>query len=202
MNIDGKERILQAAQRVMIKNGINGATMRGIAQEAGLSTGAIYHYYKNKEEVLYDVMDKSLSESTRIAEKSKYKKEETEEIIAEISDNVLKRFQKASENRLQFYLAQEAMIGNDELILKFKEKYKEWITRTDDLIKLLYKREENKYDLAVASLLIGAIDGVALQLVLGSNVSSAEDISEVYSYLLKDGIPQFLDYLNAKKDFL
>lgn len=196
MNNDGKEKILQAAQRVIIEYGINGATMRGIAQAAGLSTGAIYHYYKNKEEVLYDVMDKSLSESSRIAEKSKYKKEDTGVIIAEISDNILKRFQKTSENRLQFYLAQEAMIGNEELRLKFKEKYKEWITRTEDLIKLLYKKEENKYIRAFASLLIGAIDGVALQLVLGSNVSSAEEISQVYNYLLKDGIPQFLDYLN------
>lgn len=198
MNSDGKEKILQAAQRVIIAHGITGATMRGIAQEAELSTGAIYHHYKNKEEVLYDVMDNSLSESTRIAEKSKNSQENHEAVIAEIRDNILKRFEKPSDNRLQFYLAQEAIIGNEELRLKFKEKYEEWITRTEDLIKLLYQKEENRYSRAFASLLIGAIDGVALQMVLGSNVSSPEDISEVYHYLLKDGIPKFLDYLNSQ----
>lgn len=196
MNSDGKEKILQAAQRVIVQNGINGATMRGIAKEAGLSTGAIYHYYKNKEEVLYDIMDISLSESTRIAEKSKYKKEDPNIVIAEISENILKRFKKTSENRLQLYLSHEAMVGNEELILKFKEKYKEWITRTEDLINLLYQRGDNKYNRAFASLLIGAIDGVVLQLALGANVSTPEEISEVYSYILKDGIPRFLDYLN------
>lgn len=198
MNNEGKEKILQAAQRVIIAHGITGATMRGIAQEAGLSTGAIYHYYKNKEEVLYDVMDNSLSESTRMAEKSKYIKEDAEVVIAEITDKILKRFEKPSDNRLQFYLAQEAMIGNEELRLKFKEKYDEWITKTEDLIKLLYQKEQNKYSRAFASLLIGAIDGVALQLVLGSNVSSPEEISQVYHYLLKDGIPKFLDYINSQ----
>ncbi len=196
MNSDGKEKILQAAQRVIVQHGINGATMRGIAKEAGLSTGAIYHYYRNKEEVLYDIMDKSLSESTRIAEKSKYKKEDPNIVIEEISENILKRFKKTSENRLQLYLSHEAMVGNEELILKFKEKYKEWITRTEDLINLLYQREDNKYNRAFASLLIGAIDGVVLQLALGANVSTPEEISEVYSYILKDGIPRFLDYLN------
>lgn len=198
MHSDGKEKILQAAQRVIIAHGITGATMRGIAQEAGLSTGAIYHYYKNKEEVLYDVMDHSLSESTRIVEKSKQVKEDNEAVITEITANILKRFEKPSDNRLQFYLAQEAIIGNEELQLKFKEKYAEWITRTEDLIKLLYQRDENKYSRAFASLLIGAIDGVALQLVLGSNVSSPGEIAQVYNYLLKDGIPKFLDYMNSQ----
>ena len=117
-------------------------------------------------------------------------------MIAEISDNILKRFQKTSENRLHFYLAQEAMIGNEELILKFREKYKEWISRTEDLINILYQRGENKYSRAFASLLIGAIDGVALQLALGSNISTPEEISQVYNYILKDGIPKFLDYMN------
>lgn len=196
MNNDGKEKILQAAQRVIVQHGISGATMRGIAREAGLSTGAIYHYYKNKEEVLYDIMDKSLSESTRISEKSKYKEETPEAIIAEISENILKRFEKISENRLQLYLSHEAMVGNEELVSKFKEKYKEWISRTEDLIKILYQREDNKYTRAFASLLIGAIDGVVLQLMLGANVSTPEEISEVYGFILKDGIPRFLDYLN------
>lgn len=196
MSSDGKEKILQAAQRVIVQHGIHAATMRGIAREAGLSTGAIYYYYKNKEEVLYDIMDKSLSESTRIAEKSKDKKEEPNVVIEEISENILKRFEKVSENRLQFYLAHEAMVGNEELILKFKGKYKEWISKTEDLIKLLYQREDNKYSRAFASLLIGAIDGAVLQLLLGANVSTPEEMSEVYGFILKDGIPRFLDYLN------
>lgn len=196
MNNDGKEKILQAAQRVIIKFGINGATMRGIAKEAGLSTGAIYHYYRTKEEVLYDIMDKSLSESTRITEKSKGKREEPDIIISEISENILKRFKKISENRLQLYLSHEAMVGNEVLELKFREKYKEWITRTEELIKILYQREDNKYNRAFASLLIGAIDGVVLQLMLGANVATPEEIAEVYSFILKEGIPRFLDYLN------
>ncbi|MHA0857723.1 TetR/AcrR family transcriptional regulator [Paenibacillus sp. CMAA1364] len=198
MSVVGKERILQAAQRVIIAQGINGATMRSIAQEAGLSTGAIYHYYKNKEDVLYDVMDHSLSESTRIAEKSRTLPKDNDILIAEITDNILKRFKKPSENKLHFYLAQEAMIGNEDLRLKFTEKYDEWITRSEELIKLLHNKEESKHSRAFVSLLIGAIDGVALQMVLGSNVSTPEEVTTVYHYILKEGIPRFMDFMNSQ----
>lgn len=197
MRNDGHEKILQAAKRVISEKGINGATMRGIAEEAGLSTGAIYHYYKNKEEVLYDVMDFSLSESKRMAEKTKLSTN-INEIIDEIGQKILVRFDKQVDNRLQYYLAQEAMLGNEELIEKFKNKYEEWINRTQELMGLLYNKEQSKYSKALASLLIGAIDGVVLQLLLGANVSTPEDISKVYNYLLKEGIPYLLENINAK----
>jgi len=84
MSIEGKSRIIQAAKSVISRSGIAGATMRGIAEEAGLSTGAIYHYYSSKEEILYEVMDESLSETLRIAEESKSLERSLNELIEEI----------------------------------------------------------------------------------------------------------------------
>ena len=196
MSSDGKTRIIEAAKRVIIKNGIAGATMRGIAEEAGLSTGAIYHYYGSKEQVLYDVMDESLSESKRIAEESRRGETTKEELINEIYENILKRFKKKDENRVQFYLAQEAILGNSELKDKLKEKYKEWICKTEDLFQSMYGKEQTKYNKAFATLLIGAIDGVILQLMLNANPAELEDIAKVYHEILKEGIPKFIDHLS------
>ena len=195
MAIDGKSRIIEAAKRVISQSSIAGATMRGIAKEAGLSTGAIYHYYSSKEQILYEIMDESLSETLRISEESKLRKHEAEELIEEIYENIVKRFEKNDENRLQFYLAQEAMLGNAELKEKFKAKYQEWVFRTDELIQHMYGKAPTKYNKAVASLLIGAIDGVVMQLLLCSNPAEVNDISEVYLEILKEGIPKFLDHL-------
>jgi AcrR family transcriptional regulator len=193
---EGKERIIEATKRVISIHGINGATMRYIAVEAGLSTGAIYHYYNSKEEILYDVMDESLSESTRIAEEAKIVEPSKKVLLAEINENILKRFNKFDENRIQFYLAEEAMLGNEELIAKFKDKYSEWINRTEELIKDLYGKEQTRLNKAFASLLIGAIDGVVIQMLLGANKAKMEDIAEVYSLILSEGIPKFQDYLS------
>ncbi|HBS46296.1 MAG TPA: TetR/AcrR family transcriptional regulator, partial [Paenibacillus sp.] len=67
MSEDKKLHIIEATNRVIYRMGIAGTTMRRIADEAGLSTGALYHHYNSKEEILYDAMDRSLSVSTRIA---------------------------------------------------------------------------------------------------------------------------------------
>lgn len=195
MSIDGKSRIIQAAKNVISRSGIVGATMRGIAEEAGLSTGAIYHYYSSKEQILYEIMNESLSETLRIAEKSKGVKRSTEEIIEEIFENIIKRFEKTDENRIQLYLAQEAIQGNTELKEKFKDKYQEWVSRTEELMQHMYGKAPNKYNKALSSLLIGAIDGIVMQILLGANTAELEDILEVYHQILKDGIPRFLDQL-------
>jgi len=195
MLIDGKSRIMEAAKQVICRNGIAGATMRGIAEEAGLSTGAIYHYYKSKEEILYEVMNQSLSESSRIAEKSQDGKLSGEEIAEEIYKNIIKRFHKEKENRMQFYLAHEAMLGDNELKERFKEKYSEWITRTEELMQYMYGKEPTKYNKAFATLLIGTIDGVVMQLLLGANPAGIDEITEIYHHILKEGIPKFLNYL-------
>ena len=63
---EGKMKIIEAAKTVIHRHGVQGATMRLVAEEAGVSTGAIYHYFASKEDILYAVMDHNLSESGRI----------------------------------------------------------------------------------------------------------------------------------------
>lgn len=194
--MNGKLRIIEAARTIIIRNGIEGATMREIAKESGMSTGAIYHYYKNKEDILYEIMDDSLSETVKINRKLDKNEDSEEIIIGDIYKNIIKRFGKSNENKLQLYLAQEAIQGNDELKAKFKHKYKTWIEDTERLIIKLYNIKNSKNTKVLSSLLIGAIDGMVLQLLLESNTSSVEDISEIYHKLLKTGIPKLLDFLN------
>lgn len=195
--LDGRDRLLAAARRVIAKAGISGATMRAIAEEAGLSTGAIYHYYASKEDVLYDVMATSLSESRRINEASRKGKPAREDVLEEISLNIRKRFDKTEENRIQFHLAQEAMLGDKELRSKFRAKYGEWITQVEDLLGFLYGGKAGRHQRALASLLLGAIDGAALQLLIGANQASADEMSKVYRLLLVECLPAILKRVEA-----
>jgi AcrR family transcriptional regulator len=194
MSEDRKLHIIEATNRVIYRMGIAGTTMRRIADEAGLSTGALYHHYKSKEEILYDAMDRSLSVSTRIAEEAQQGKYSRGEVIERISENVKDRFNKIDDNRMQFYLAQEAILGNEEISNQLKVKYKKWIGHTEELLQRLYEKQPGKYNKAIASLLIGAIDGIVMQTLLGvANTDDIEDICEVYHKLLVEGIPKLLE---------
>lgn len=54
-----RDAILGAAARLFARKGISGATMAEIASDADLSAGAIYRYYKSKEELLRAVFDEA-----------------------------------------------------------------------------------------------------------------------------------------------
>lgn len=53
---DAKERIVIAARRLVANRGVHAASMRGIAQEAGVSTGAVTHYFTGKADVMTAVL--------------------------------------------------------------------------------------------------------------------------------------------------
>ena len=54
-----RDAILSAAARLFARKGVSGATMAEIANEADLSAGAIYRYYKSKEDLLRAVFDEA-----------------------------------------------------------------------------------------------------------------------------------------------
>lgn len=59
------ERIVEAATRVVATRGINGASMRVIAAEAGVTTGFITHYFEGKQAVMEAVLDATYAGATR-----------------------------------------------------------------------------------------------------------------------------------------
>lgn len=194
---EGKQKILEAARATIVEHGIQGTTLRGIAKRAGLSTGAIYHYYSSKEAILYDVMDEGLGEIRRIATVSLEDQKEVKEIIQEIFAGMQDRLKKDAENRLQFYLAHEAMLGNEELQLKFKQKYEDWISRVEAIFVRAYGVEHGPSTRAVAVWTMAAIDGMVLQTLLQTNVVAVEHTDRVLEYLLQDGFAHFFKIIET-----
>src|SRR5690606_2349450 len=50
-----RREILEAAARVFIRRGFDGATMQDIAAEADVSTGLIYRYFPGKDDLIVTV---------------------------------------------------------------------------------------------------------------------------------------------------
>ncbi|KUP04357.1 TetR family transcriptional regulator [Bacillus coahuilensis m2-6] len=197
--MDGKEKILAAARKVISKHGSNRATVRAIAEEAGLSTGAIYHYYKNKDDILYDLLDDSLSDSTRIAIGIHQQEGTKTKIKLDVLQKTEERFYKEAENRLQYHFAHEILLGNKDLQGKFQEKYKEWNLRIEEILVNLYGLKDTRLNKALTSWLLGAVDGVILQHLLEVNETSVDDMMEVFQLLLDKGLPQFVALLNEEE---
>ncbi|GAA2267214.1 TetR/AcrR family transcriptional regulator [Nonomuraea roseoviolacea subsp. roseoviolacea] len=60
--VDHDERrreLLSAARRVIVRDGIDAATTRAIAKEAGYSNGVLAHYFADKDEILLSALRQS-----------------------------------------------------------------------------------------------------------------------------------------------
>lgn len=54
---DTRDRILKAACQEFLEKGYQDAWLRGIAKNAGVTTGALYGYFKNKEELFGGIVE-------------------------------------------------------------------------------------------------------------------------------------------------
>ncbi len=60
-----KNQILDAAMQVFARLGFHKARMEDVAQEAGVSKGLLYWYYKNKDAIIAAILDRLFSQEMR-----------------------------------------------------------------------------------------------------------------------------------------
>ena len=58
---DKREVILDAAIQVFAQRGYHGSRVSDIAREAGIAYGLVYHYFRNKEEILHTIFEERWS---------------------------------------------------------------------------------------------------------------------------------------------
>ena len=82
-----RRQIQKAAIKVFAEKGYHSATLEEITTEAEFSKGALYHYFKNKEDLLYSLLDDGLTEMHNILmenlNSSKSLRDEIHEFIEE-----------------------------------------------------------------------------------------------------------------------
>lgn len=188
-----KQRIINAAIAVMQEYPMEEVTVRKIATQAGLTTGAIYHHYKNKDELLFDVMKQSLQFTHRLAESVKNENHKKgrdllEEIIAEIS----KRLSKSEEQKLYILLLNDAIARDHPIKKKYEENYRAIIENTANLFEEAFELKNETNKRGVAALLVAAMDGIAIQQALGVLPDNQEKMTETFVTFFRESIPVFL----------
>lgn len=188
-----KQHLLDAAIRVFANKGFDDASMREIAAEAGLTTGAIYHHYKNKDDLFYDAVKEAAYFVHRLSErKSDSELKSNQEMFQEIRDNVRDRMSKDVEQRLLILLAAYAISKGGRIQEKYKQDYNEIIQRVADMYFYAFGVQNQQYQKSLATILVAALDGVALQYSLGILNFSDETFKETFITFFAESIPAFL----------
>lgn len=191
-----KQVIIDAAVKVFLQKGFEKATVREIAKEAGITTGAIYHHYKNKDELIHDAVTKHIHFIDSLSAYDGNNIKPSSEIIEEIRVAASKRLSNLTAQRLHILLTANVLLDDTTLLEEYKETYKSTISKASEMFLYAYGVDNEKYKHIVASILVAALDGFAIQASLGVlNPKDEESINTITDFFAKLG-----DHLLSNND--
>lgn len=83
-----RTEILEGALLAMRDHGLHRAGMRDIARAAGLSTGNLYYYFRNKQELVYACQDRALDQLLEALSLARPRPDATERLTALIEGHL------------------------------------------------------------------------------------------------------------------
>lgn len=188
-----KQHILDAAISVFIENGFEETSMRQIASAAGLTTGAIYHHFKNKDELFYHAVKEAMYFAQKLSEKDESSNlKSTENMLNEISNKVRERMSKVNEQRLLVLLIGYVLSKGGSLSESLKQDYNEIINKVADMYFYAFGIENKNCKKSLAAILIAALDGVAMQYSLGVLKQEDQEFKDTFVRFFAESIPAFM----------
>lgn len=188
-----KQHILEAAIIKFTENGFDKTSLREIASAAGLTTGAIYHHFKNKDELFYHAVKEAMCFAQKLSEKDENSNlKSAEDMLDEISNKVKERMSKINEQRLLVLLIGYVLSKGGALNESLKQDYNEIISKVADMYFFAFRIENEYYKKTLASILIAALDGVAMQYSLGVLKQEDQKFKDIFVNFFIESIPAFM----------
>jgi AcrR family transcriptional regulator len=163
-----KEKIIKAAFKIFTKKGYHQSTMDNIAKEIGVSKGALYQYFKNKRELLNEIV-LSYHAMFRDVLRASFGKQDSATIAEEGSQALLEKYRLHHE----MFFEVIAIAGHDEVIKQsLKNEYEKDIKLIEEY--LLQKKQNGKLALKIeantlAQLYIAVYVGMAMKVIMGDD---------------------------------
>ncbi|MBU5300081.1 TetR/AcrR family transcriptional regulator [Clostridium sporogenes] len=188
-----KQHILEAAIIKFTEKGFEKTSLREIASTAGLTTGAIYHHFKNKDELFYHAVKEAMYFAQKLSEKDENSNlKSAENMLDEISNKVRERMSKINEQRLLVLLIGYVLSKGGTLNESLKQDYNEIISKVADMYFFAFGIENEYYKKSLASILVAALDGIAMQYSLGVLKQEDQKFKDTFVNFFIESIPAFM----------
>ncbi len=172
--IDNKQRIIETATKLFIKQGAHETSLADIAKELKISKGTLYYYYTTKSDLIFDVTDIYMKRLS--AKLLKWVKEhDSASSPAEIISVVFKTmFKTTTRGKLHIYLIYEAISHNKVLKKRIQTAYKEWQRMLEEALGEILK--DDKDPEIIAEIILTLITGGIVHSSLGVKMRPLKDI--------------------------
>ena len=179
--------ICEKAYEEFIKNGVNSFSLNKFIESLNMSKGQFYHYFKTKEELVFEVIDRK-SEKFFVNTEKEIKEAQTfsEKLLAlfsfylVLSDPENKSFDKFMKDTFYMYLN----IENEFIKQKNAECYDYLFNATNEIFdEMIAKKTLNENAKKFIPSLIATADGMYLQSITLENYNLKENLIDYIKML-------------------
>jgi len=108
-----RDEIVDAARRVLLRDGIAGTTLDAVAKEVGLTKAALYYYFPSKEALLFEIMFENIEMQSRAIHDAVAQATDGSEALGAIVRETVRTFApRLDDFRLTFLHTQVARAGS------------------------------------------------------------------------------------------
>ena len=188
VNHDKKRKLIaEAAWKIIENEGIEKASIRRVAAEAGMSPGALRHYFSTKDEMLLFIIEYFIEEGKKRSDHKEWSKNPLQAVEEVLLELVPIDEEKKIETSVWWIFALRSLTSD-----ALKEKKDEMTDGTYELAKSMIKiltlkgilSDSVNADLE-SSRLSALIEGLSFHALLRPDVYTPEKVKDIISYHLK-----------------
>ncbi|MCP4023300.1 MAG: TetR/AcrR family transcriptional regulator [Desulfobacteraceae bacterium] len=181
-----RENIREIAARVFAKNGFDRTTIRGIAKEGKISAASIYYYFDSKEDLLYQILDETMSTGLTLIEEIEKKNADPETVLAQILQ--VHTLTAINFDKMKLLVHEQSCLSPDHQDA-LKTKQKEYLSQLTKVLNVLKKtgKMRNLDTKACAFAFFGMVSWAYRWFDPKGNMSTRE-LAETFSQIFTKGI--------------
>jgi AcrR family transcriptional regulator len=173
-----RKDFIEAAYQSILEEGLAKTTIRAVAERAGYTTGALVHYFSDKDELIRHVLEengKSVRLRMRAAQRTYLGRQALREVLLEALPT-----DKGSGSSWRIWLAlwyhseESAAMRAEE-----RRRYKEWLGRISEMLEESVALGELPNDIDIkdeAKALVALTDGLGVQYLMANGRMPAKQI--------------------------
>lgn len=182
-----RKSIAEAAWSIIKKEGIEKASIRRVAIEAGMSAGALRHYFSTKDEMLLFIMDYYLEEGKKRSQSKSWSDTPLQAVAEVLLELIPIDEEKKIETSVWWILALQSLTS-DTLKEKKDEMTNGMYELASSMIEILALQgilSDSTNVKLEKSRLAALIDGLSIHVLLRPDVYSPDKVKEVIRYHLE-----------------
>ena len=177
-------RIVQAAVKLFARQGYHKTTISDLAQAIGLTSGAIFHHFANKEAILEAVIDWLERGFHIYSEITDHAEHGSIGVVEEVLRVMCSHFRRNPEATICLAaLATEFAGGGHPLETRLKEIYEVFVKSFANCLRN-HPRVSDPRAAAVA--FFGAVQGIAVQGLLREGEKTIDELAEGFLSMMKE----------------